>query len=550
MTRRAGWIDLALIVVAALGVHGLLLLDTGIYFDDWVVYTYVVKNDWELLTSLVRERGIAPVEAYFWWMFRGLPIFAYKAAVFVMIVWMAWLATAIARTTSLLARQDALLVALFIICYSGFQSWVLFCTAHYVFFYCLFLTGVWLAFRAEEETGRRHWARRGAALVLFATSYGLNSLLVLTVLFAVLLLLHIKRLKKLSIVRTIGTYLPRRLDYFLLPVLYWLAVKGLLPAQGLLTGYNEFVKTWAELDTAMRAFGLNSIVTQVRLAADELVRYPVLAAAAIAAGILLWVLSRKWEGERPAGMFTVLLIGIAGLAAAMLPYALVGKPAAAVGWSTRHALLVSFPLGIIAVALARAPFFGGSRRASVIGTAAVVALCAGMTVSTIKVYLDLHVRAIKDRSVLHQLAAMPLARDTSVFWVQDNLPQPFSESYRYFEWGGMFESIFGDQKRIGFDRQVYWLPAVLTTDRKYFIPRYRVGELDPAGCQAVLTIDWGSAERWGLTRPPRRLHLVRKYHRLRLLGDTERLNLYLGDVTRVSLEPLKAAEATNCAARP
>ncbi len=547
--QRGGWIDQAILVVVALVVHGLLLLDTGIYFDDWVVYTYVVKGDWELLSSIVRDRGIAPVEQYYWWMFRGLPVFAYKAAVFIMIIGMGWVAMRLGRTSTFLSRQESLLVALFMVSYSGFQTWVLFCTSHYVFFYCLFLIGALLALQAERERGWRHWLRRAAALCLFAVSYGLNSLMVLTIVFGLVLLLFLKKLHRLTGFRLVVTYLPRRLDCFALPIVYWFAVKWLIPVQGLLTTYNQFLTSPAAIVTNLQQFAINAVAMQFRSGVAQLWEHAPAIAAPVAVGILVWWRSRHRADPPPAAPTPLLAVAVMWLVSTMFAYAVVGKPATPAGWDTRHALLVSFPLGVAIVALARLLQPSGATHVSLAGSLAMMALSAGMAISTIETHVDLQARAVKDQSVMQQLVAMPQARETSVFWVQDRLPQPFSESYRYYEWAGMFEHAFGDQTRAGFDRQVYRGSEVLTNDRRYFIARYRLKDFDPAGCQAEMTIDWGRVEAWGLTPPPSSWPLVRTYQRLRLFGAQERLTRFLNEVTDVRLEPLSAPEAVHCARR-
>jgi hypothetical protein len=545
MTRRPMWIDLAIITAIALVVHGLLLLDTGIYFDDWVIYTYVVEKDWLLLQSMVRDRGIAPVEQHYWWMFRDLPVFAFKFAVFAMIVAQAWLATLLGRTATFLSRQESLLVAFVVVCYSGFQTWVLFCTSHYVFFYVLFLIGALLAFSAEGHQGWRHWGRRLLALALFATSYGLNSLLALTILLWGLLLLYVKKLHGLTWARLMATYLPGRLDYVIVPVVYWIAVRRFIPVQGLLEGYNQFLTSPLAIATGLQQFVSNAVVMPLRNGLLLLATHPIVIGAALLIAISLWRLGKRSAELHPTGAVRVVAIGVLWMASAMFAYAVVGKPAAAAGWGTRHALLMAFPLGVTMVGLGRIVSSHASHL-SFAGVAAVVVLASGMALSTISIHVELQARAVKDRSVMQQLVAMPLARESSVFWVHDMLPQPFGESYRFFEWTGMFERAFGDQRRIGLDRQVYQGQTFLTTGRHFFIARYRLKDFDPAGCQVDMRITWGNLTEWGLGSPPAPWRLVARYQWLRWFGGHDRLTRFLNEVTQVTLQPHALPEARHC----
>jgi hypothetical protein len=540
------WQDLAILTGVAVLVHGLLLLDTGIYWDDWVVYIFVVKREWPLLSAMVRERGIVPVEQYYWWLLGSLPVFAYKAAGFVMIVGSSWLAAQLGRTSTFLSRQESMLVALVMLCYSGFQDWVLFSTSHYTFFYCLFLTGALLALQAERETGWRHWIRRVATLVLFAASYGLASLLVLTMVFAGCLLLYIKKLNGASWLRLVGWYLPRRLDYVALPIVYWYGVKRLLPPQGIYAKYNELLTSASDIWTMLKRFATSAIDSQLRRALEELSYQPLVIALAFALAVGIWWLGRRRSEAPPTAVWWLLPFAVLWTTAAMLPYAAVAKPATAIGWDTRHAVLVSFPLGVTMVALARLLGRPRARHLPLAGVVAVVTICAGMALATIHTYLELQVRAIKDRSVMHQLASLPLTRDTSVFWLRDRMPKALGESYRYYEWAGMFERAFGDQRRVAFDRETYPNSDVLKNDTQYFTNRYRLKDFDPAGCQADLSIDWGRMNGWGFDPQSNRLTLVRTYHWVRMFAGPETLSRFLDEVSTVTLTPVVAAEAVHC----
>jgi hypothetical protein len=129
------------------------------------------------------------------------------------------------------------------------------------------------------------------------------------------------------------------------------------------------------------------------------------------------------------------------------------------------------------------------------------------------------------------------------------LPQPFGESYRYFEWAGMFERTFGDQTRIGFDMQVHRTQDVLQSDRPYLIARYRLKDFDPAGCQAAMRIAWGNVAAWGLESPPDPWRLVLRYQSLRLFSGRERLERFLDEVTKITLRQLDVPQASSCVHR-
>ncbi len=100
----------------------------------------------------------------------------------------------------------------------------------------------------------------------------------------------------------------------------------------------------------------------------------------------------------------------------------------------------------------------------------------------------------------------------------------------------MFKEVWGDERRIGFDQR-YSTPKLLEDLSPTFTTSYNLGDFDPAGCQAVLTIrpgasssDFKSAARY----------FYQKFLRPQGMRD------FLVSVTQVSVQPSPSALAVNC----
>jgi hypothetical protein len=147
---------------------------------------------------------------------------------------------AIGRETRFVSRLESLGIALLSLTYPAYQVTFLIITFPYTLCYCLFLVAVFLALRSEQSHGRHHLVLRGSALACFVLfAFWTKSLLVFYFGFLLLLFLFVQRQRELTL-RQVGTWLlPRRLDYVLLPFVFWFAAEALFPVHGGYADYNR-----------------------------------------------------------------------------------------------------------------------------------------------------------------------------------------------------------------------------------------------------------------------------------------------------------------------
>jgi hypothetical protein len=518
----------------ALAAHALLLLNDGIYWDDWLIYPQLAHGEWSSINALIHESGMTQVNAAFLDVFAVAPggVFAFKLAVFVLICAMGLLIYAIGIEAGL-TRLDSWLIAALAIVFPGFQDWVLLVTASSVFDVCLFLAATLLLVRAERAAPLRGLWMRIAAALLFLASFSLSSLLVLYL--GALLLLLVLNLRRAGLGDVVRERWKLALGLLALPVAYWEASRLLYEPSGLYLGANSFVSTPSDVLRAMKNFAVRGVFDQLGQALLTLtspwtlILIAVLAVALAAA----WRLRRHPAAEDRRTAAGALVVGLVWLGLAILPYAAVGKYPSVHGWDTRHDVLVGLPLAVVIVSAVRLALPGGARALAGVGLLGVLGVA--LMSAGIQDYLNLQARWTTDRAVMAALARQPADGHYSVYWVSDGAPGP-EDFYRFYEWSAMFGVAYGGESRVGLDGRAY--DATFFGQSAFFNARYDLAGFDPRGCQADLVINRGDVNQSNA-------QTTLEYTMYRLF-QPDRLNDYLNGLVTIQVVPHPSPLATDC----
>lgn len=517
-------------LVALLG-HGLLLLNDGTYFDDWILQPMLAEARWQEFFNWFSEMSL-PVSGYFYWGVKQAGLFGYyQAAAFLLIFFSAVLIYKICLRLTWINRYEALGIALLSMVFPAYQATVVLCHLHYEFFYCMFLLAAWLLLRAEQIKGQNGLGLplRLPSLFLFFLAFNLNSLLVFYFSFLLLLFLHLKQAHQFSWLAAAKTLLPRYADFILLPFAYWIGKKLFFPTHGLYANYNVIKLSLASIANNLLTFIMTAGYAQVEASVARLMGQPVLWILILAGVYLAYSGFMKKREPLALPHFQIeqlsrktkwiFLYGVVLLLSGVFAYSAVGASPSPSGWNTRHAILFGLPMAVLIVAALRPLWINGlyhepgnfdSRLAGILIGAS---LLAAFTLSTISYYAGWQVRAIKDRAVMTVLANAPAMKKFSVFWIDDQFPAGGERAYRFYEWSGMFKQVWGGESRIGLQMQVYGNnPAILPGFKQYATKFYTLSEFDPSGCQVMM----------GITRGPLQYSdagLVRKYFELRFFNE-------------------------------
>lgn len=486
------WRAIVAILLVALVAHGLIALNGGVFWDDWLLIDALRNDHASAVWNLAANRGI-PTDAFIWWGVAGLPhmVIGYKIVVVILLA----LSGLLARWCALeygLSPRESLIVACLAVAYPGCEAWVVLSITQYLVYYVVFLAAVWTAFRASTAP-RWPWTFRIVAAVLFYLSFGLNSLLVWSP--AVCVLLFLRERRRLPAAERPGN--PGsvagavfRVGYpFGAAVLYWIVKQMFFRPTGLYAGYNAIhLVSWAIVRSPL-LFVLNGIIMPVADSLATLFRYPVVLLLAMAGA---WIAFRaaRVSASRVAGSWAPLVAaGVVGLALAVVPYSVVGLAPERHGWSTRHNLLLGLPLAVLIVGLMRAAAARGATAVR-ISTAAVVVLIIAFAARSAAVDLGWLGRWAATRSITLNLPVT--ARMASVVWIDDRIDGPTEEPYRFYEWASILEQFDGVDRHLGVDLREA-SPGFIGDHARYFVSAYNLGHFDPAGCHTAIQIAPGAA---------------------------------------------------------
>ena len=514
--------------------HGLLLLNDGLYWDDWLLYPQLQQHDWTSVNALVREAGMTPVIAGFNDLFAFTPggVVAFKLAVILLLL-VAAVAVYMIALEAGLGRLPAWLLAALSMTFPGFQDWVLLATAASVFDYALFMVATWLLLYAERADPRRRLWLRVLAIAGFALSFSLNS--VLTLYFGSLLLLLVVALRTASLKQLVRARWLYAVGLLLLPFAYWVASRQLFKPSGLYAGFNAVGFVPLTIVRSYRSFATNGIGEQLWQSSAVLLRPWTWAFIVAVLGVVgfAWRRRQAPQAQSLSAATMGLGVGLFALGLAVLPYAVVGDAPSIHGWDTRHDLLVSVPLAALLVSAVALAFRRG--RSAWLGAGLLGLVVVGFSGAGIQDYAALQARWATDRAVMDQLRSDPTARGYSIFWVDDRAPGP-EDYYRFYEWSAMFKQVYGDQGHIGLDIRANNSGILSAT--QYFNDRYDLAGFDPHGCQADLTIERGPGASTTA-------QVALDYTFYRLL-QPQKLDEYLRGLVQVKIVPRATADATDC----
>lgn len=534
------------IVAASVLIHGLLLLNDGVYWDGWLIYAKLQDKDWSTLYQLYHELGV-PTFAYFHWLMGYLPytIFCYKLVAFLSITCSAILVYMICEESRLTNRLGSLLIALLSLSYPAFQASTELCLLPYMVFYSVFLLACFLAMKSERMTGLSRYVLHVVALALWLLSFSSSALLVFYYGFLLVLVLLVRQNEGLSVKNLLTRFLLRRLDYVFLPILYWFVMRHFFPPHGHYATFNQFSLSILGVAWYYVDFLWHSVCAQVDVALGRLLHHP--AALVFVLLTLLW-LSRTFHlhsirlSERKTSFYGALLVGVALLLLAILPCAVTLKPLSTSGYWTHYFLLVGLPMAVILISIVQLCLGNARGAISRFGLFFLAILFVAFSLSTWAYYFSWQGRWVKDRSIIENLRATDSASQVSVFWVDDRFQMGQEEGYRFFEWSSLLSTVWKDESHIGLDQRLF-TPDFLTEGLPYFNDRYELSSFDPAGCQAVLTIRPGpnSSENAVV------LSLRYFYHKF---CRPSTLETFLNGVTELEVTPVSAPEAVDCIEAP
>ncbi len=531
-----------IIVIISIFTHGLILINDGIFWDGWMIHGLHNENDWINLYEIFSQSGVI-FFAYFHRIMGLLPnfILGYRIIAFFSLLLSGIYIYKIGCISGYLNCNESLFISLISITYPAYQVLFEIILVPYIVCYLFFWLAVWVTLISMNSEKFKRISLRICSLFCFLISFNVNSLLVFYFgfLFLLFFVFSKKRMRLLS--KNFFILFLNNIDFFFLPFLYWFVKELFFPRHGLYSSYNQFQTSFHEIFRNLIIFIKNSVFGQL-VNATEVVSNNI-AITIFGILIILLVISRRkplLEENNLSNPLIFLLYGFLIFILGILPYILTGLSPSVYGWSTRHNLLISLPLAFIIIGLIRL-FFDHKNNFNSFSNMSlffILFIIFSFSLTMISNHLNWHIRWIKDSSVMINLSKINGAENYSIFLVDDQfIIDKIDNNYRFYEYSSMFENIWGDETRIGLNKNDKFSKNI-TKYNRYFTKSYNLSEFNPYGCQALLIITPGY-------KPSSKLSFFTQYLYFKYIKP-DNLQDFMVDVTRIEIHHIDTPESIDC----
>ena len=509
-----------------------LLLNNGfIYWDDWGLLPHdsATRNAFYAMVA-APQKGMM----HNFLLEIGNGVMVYRVIVFVAYLVTAWCFLWILRHIRQAESGYPLLIAMLAAVYPVNQARIALIDMPYGLNLATFALGTVFAMVAEY---RQRLLPRVLALALFAFSFFTKSFLVFYAV-PVALMLYVSRATVFgngmagAPFRLVFWGL-RRLDYLLLPILFFLLANRYLVPNTLYAGYNTVQPD--DLPRAMlaslRSMANLSWFPAVRWYGDSSLRHLLIGVSLVMATALLalaqWSRIRRHDWR--SGWWIALFLGGLLLLLAIFPYQVVNKTPAFDDWLSRHQLLFPFGCAILLVAYLRLVLSGAWARKAIVVMIAVSVVV--VTRDMLWYYAD-GVRQIGIVAALKELKPVQAARNQVVlFDDQSQQSNAMNRFYRSYELSAYLRQAYGDASRLGELRVLWytWTPEIVQRRARW--RHFNIGDFNAESIVVAGTV----------TIAPGSYQADSTWQRIGLLvtgiTDSDALHRRARDMVRLSWEP-------------
>jgi hypothetical protein len=325
---------------------------------------------------------------------------------------------------------------------------------------------------------------RIAALILFFISFSVNSLLVF---YAIPFIDMIYRKLKINSSKDVLIYSINKLDYLLLPFAFFF-IK------------NQYFEPYQEHAGYNKNFNLAKLPELALKQLDDFLNLNIPIILSLVLAVFSYYVFKKYKfilinlQSYPIPFF---IIGFLFFFLGVFPYMIVGHTPTFLEWTSRHQLLM--PLGVSLITFAICSSFKNEFILPQFNLVA-ISLVVGISLSiNIYRYKEFFVDWQKQQQLVSLFSVNSKIKNGSLIVIDDQTihMNAIGRGYRYYEWSGMLELAFGDQKRFG----IYQFQLPLYLEGKFlpssFTSAYKAGHFDPKKEVSIVFIEVGLIEPIG-----------------------------------------------------
>lgn len=528
---------IVVLLVVLLAAHAPMLLNDGLFMDDWLVLK--PRPDYFIDIGFLLNGAGHPIfysyDTFANW--TGAPVAVMVSLAIAGIVFGAMSLALTATRVGVLDRAEAVGFALIVWTYPGYQLWAGKANAVYVFSFGLLFIGAWLLTLAFAASGLQRVLLRVVCALVFLLSFALNSTIVLYAFVMLGLFVAIWRGGEASDGFVRRTWLASwrcALGYpelVLLPLIYWGSLNIWFKRIGVYAQhYDAHFPTLRELVAGWQAFFAAAYLDVLAHAVRAAITVPtIFVLAAVLVGIVLLLLrSDTMPTTSRLGILVPLALAVILFLALSSPYLIAGlRPSSTHFYESRHLLMFGVPSALAFLAFKRQ-----AERWTAPGVAFAVVFGSGLIVSIGMLWSDyvfMQARTLKQEALAYSLAgrAQPAA---TVYAVDDGFVDYPSRHVPFglAEVTGMLHLAWGNQPFFGFALRAERPGILREMNEARKAPGSAFHHYDPSGPQATISFQPGPGAAPNQT-------LVRKYYACRLLGRCDVADL-LAQLTQVTIK--------------
>lgn len=472
--------DISIITIIYMLAHFLMLLNNGIFFDDWLY----IDSDKSIMLDHFYQFGNIFLGYYFNLIFSlGNSVFIFRLLVFIAFLLSAVLLNETLKTIKGIDHTSRLLLVLLfaIIPVNGLK--IAISVSEYALCYFFFFLGLWLT---SKYLMKRTIILRIAALIFIFLSFFTNSFLVFY--SVVLLYIGYKELKQISSA-SISRLVARYIDFIIIPLLFWVLRTIFFQPHGFYMDYNSITVLNLIKFPFHLVYAIFNLLVELAIISREtlLILGLFLIALLPLAYILIKSVYNHNQGNADMKFF---LTGIILFLIGLFPYLVVGKIPGYYDWDCRHELLL--PLGLSFVL-----YFGFNiianllklnRIIRIVLLSVIIVFCICSCVSN---YLDCQKDDYKQLSLMEHFKSSEVMKNNTAFLFVDEARDLNARhrTYFFYEYLGMMVHVFNDETRFGSEP----LPYSLANISNYqYLKRFKNRDYIERSPQYVVIIEKGS----------------------------------------------------------
>ncbi len=427
---------------------GIFFIPNAVFWDDWVLF----NQDQMIILDIFRQAGsIFNISGYLHLIMLSAGIWFYKYLTFLLMFISGILLNEILKPKNWITKEARFTITLLFIilpfnsarvCLINFPS----IFGHFTFFLAWYMMS----------------KNRILSLILFFFSFNISSLLMFySIPIADLYLrsgFSFTNLNPQSILK----FCIKKIDFIVLPFIFFLIKILYFKPYGLYSGYNENfnltdiwkIPVYQTLDLLNQSLQINILLF---------------------IGLFLLTASVLWSKLDSEITYTsrYLKYGAIIFLFAVFPYWIIGTYPTFTNWSSRHQLLL--PLGTSIFIIGLASILSSKKR-----TLLLIILVSVSISMSLSAYYQFYIDWIKQKELISLFKNEQLIKESKLIIFQDNAlnKNAFERNYTYYEWSGQLKYAFNDDSRLGLSVQD---TNLLKTDapEKQFIANYNVRNFNP-----------------------------------------------------------------------